>query len=100
MTKEEFMRLFGLGLEKNKFESKQNITDIKHIHCDHKNKVTVVVFGDDSKTICRCAKEDEYNEYAGICICIAKHVYGKSYLDKIINSKKKVIYNNDNKEEK
>jgi len=76
------------------------IIPIKHIHCDHKNKVTVVVFEDDSKAICKCAKEDEYNEYSGICICIAKHVYGKSHLDKIINSKKKVIYNNDNKEEK
>ena len=69
---------------------------IKHIHCDPKHKVTVVVFMDDSKEICRCAKSDEYNEYAGICICIAKHLYGKSKLERFINTKKKVIYNNNN----
>lgn len=79
---------------------KQFREGIKHIHCDHKHKVTVVIFADNSKSICRCSKEDEYNEYAGICICLAKHLYGKSNLDKIINSKKTVIYNNLNKEEK
>ena len=59
-----------------------NLPGIKHIHCDPKHKVTVVIFEDDCKEICRCAKGDQYNEYAGICICIAKYVYGKSKLEK------------------
>ena len=86
---DEFLQQFGI-----------EALSIKYIQCDYKNKVTVVVFVDDSKSICRCSKEDEYNEYAGICICLAKHMYGKSKLEKIINSKKKVVYNNFNKEEK
>lgn len=88
MTVTEFLNHIGF-----------NTFDVKSIHCDHKNKVTVVVFSDNTKSICRCYKDDEYNEYAGICICIAKHIYGKSQLDKIINSKKKALYNN-SKEEK
>jgi len=70
--------------------------DIRSIHCNPKAKVTVVIFKDNSKEICRCAEGDEYNEYAGICICIAKHFYGKSKLEKILN-KKKVVYNDSNK---
>ena len=73
---------------------------IKHIHCDPKHKVTVVVFMDDSKEICRCAEGDEYNEYAGICICIAKHLYGKSKLEKLFDSNKKTIYNKNMKNKK
>lgn len=73
---------------------------IQYIQCDFDNKVTCVVFKDGSKEICKCNKKDEYNEYAGICICIAKRVYGKSKLEKYFNSKKKVIYNKNNKEEK
>ena len=75
----------------------KNEYDIKAIHCNPKEKVTVVIFYDNSKEICRCAEGDEYNEYAGICICIAKHFYGKSRLEKIINSKKKDSYNESNK---
>ena len=70
--------------------------NIKSIHCNPKAKVTVVVFEDNSKEICRCAEGDEYNEYAGVCICLAKHLYGKSKLEKILNEKK-VIYNRSNK---
>ena len=97
-------RMFGLDREPEKeirMEFLENIIknecDIKAIHCSPKAKVTVVIFDDGSKEISRCAEGDEYNEYAGICICIAKHFYGKSRLEKIISRKKKVLYNDDNK---
>lgn len=65
---------------------------VKTIYTNTKEKVTVVIFTDGSKTICRCAKGDVYNEYAGICICLAKKVFGKNYIEKI-SSKKIVRYN-------
>ena len=99
-----FERLF---MDKQKIENERKMFfhkemmeyefSIKHIYCNPKDKVTVVLFMDNSKEICRCAKDDEYSEYSGICICIAKHLYGKSKLDKIINAKKTVLYNDDNK---
>lgn len=96
MKWEDFVKYF-YGSEK--LETKEIDFNIKHIHCNPKAKVTVVIFADNSKEICRCAEGDEYNEYAGICICIAKHLYGKSRLDKIINDKISVSYNKNNKKE-
>ena len=88
------LKQYFVGVEQNYIINK--CPTIKSIHCNPKAKVTVVIFGDNSKEICRCAEGDEYNEYAGICICIAKHFYGKSRLEKILN-KKKVVYNDSNK---
>jgi len=84
-----------LSEEEEKFASIRNSEHMtpKHAYCDPKAKVTVVVFEDGSKEICRCAKGDKFNEYAGICICLAKHFYGKSKIEKL-NSKNKTIYNN------
>ncbi len=94
----EYERLKRLFLEPDPIDFEPTYTIdkciiIKHIHCDPKAKVTVVIFEDNSKEICRCTKDDVYNEYAGICICIAKHLYGKSKLEKFIDTKKTVVYN-------
>ena len=100
MKRDLFNEFFGEYVESlYKQRPRKEIPEVKHVYCDHKAKVTVVVFEDGSKEICRCAKGDDYNEYAGICICLAKHIYGKSKIEKI-NSNLKTIYNNSKQEEK
>lgn len=40
------------------------------------NPATVVIWGDDSKTVVKCAPDAVFNEYAGFCAAVAKKIFG------------------------
>ena len=42
----------------------------------YRNPATIVFWSDDTKTVCKCRKGDEYCEEAGLAMCILKKLIG------------------------
>lgn len=42
----------------------------------YRNPATIVFWSDDTKTVCKCRKDDEYCEEAGLAMCILKKLIG------------------------
>ena len=40
---------------------------------------TIVIWGDGTKTVVKCANGDSYSKWAGLAMCIAKHLYGDDF---------------------
>lgn len=58
----------------------------KKIIVNEDSKVTVVMWGDGTKTIVKCSEADQYDPYAAYCAAFAKKCYGtNSQLKKTIN---------------
>jgi len=49
---------------------------------------TIVFWNDGSKTVTKCAKDDDFNYELGIAMCMLKKIFGESYKDFKKDSKK------------
>lgn len=73
----------------------------KKVYYDETSGVTVVLWGDNTKTIVRAAKGDTHDAYLGYCAALAKKIHGtnsalKRDLEKVLVTPKK----NEKKEKK
>lgn len=56
------------------------------------NPATIVYWTDGTKTVVKCAEDDEYSEYAGFVAAVAKKMYGgANAINRLIDSKK-IVY--------
>lgn len=40
---------------------------------------TVIIWGDDTKTVVKCAEDDEFNPEIGVAMCYMKKIYGSRH---------------------
>ena len=69
---------YDLGFDRRTEPSTTNqIPEIKDVQF-YNQRATVMTFADGTKTRAICDKEDQFNESAGIAICIAKRAMGSA----------------------
>lgn len=88
------------GIERRisgKEEMEMNV-EIRNIQINTKKKVITVVWSDNTATMCKATNGDIFDEYTGVCICIAKKFAGGgSPLNKLIAEKKHYLDQNEQK---
>lgn len=58
----------------------------------YNDAATIVYWTDGTKTVVKCAEDDEYSEYAGFVAAVAKKMYGgANAINRLIDSKK-IVY--------
>ena len=65
---------------------------IRSILANNQKKITTVVFNDGDVQMAKCHKDDEYDQFIGVALCIAQHLFGsKTQFHKFVKANVKGV---------